>query len=290
MLRSRIPFALFLLTGLFLGACEANDPEATFESAENNAQAENEFAQIFKFMDEQGRDYENGGSDKTARTSQLLTNCASKTVTPDPNDSSQFTVTIDFGDSCLCKDGVYRSGQIIGDFQGGYRQEGSTLEIALQNYQYNFQYSVEGTKTVVNEGNDSTGNYIYRTTVSGATITNDSTGNTITWNGNYLTERTQGDSTLNPLDDVYRTTGSASGVNVSGDDFTAEITEPLVRRMSCLAAGIGSRTKHYVQGVVTLDSGGNTLTLDYDPEGSANCDRLASIQFNDREPRNFTLR
>lgn len=267
--------AALCLTFVFTAAGCSDNPvdEATesVQSAEDNAVAEGEFADVFEYVD--GEAVNSGVFGKSVIGSDLLPQCAVVTV-----DSLTRTMTIDFGsENCLCKDGLYRRGKIVAQFTGQYRQVGSATTVTLEDY-YVQDKHVTGTKTISRTGEAS-----WTVTVENASITG-TDGYSASWSSVRSLTRTEGNGTPTPWDDVYEYTGSASGTNTNGVGYTATITEPLVKKVDvgCL--------KTFVDGTLTItNDDGGTMTLDYDPIGGAPCDKTAQVTINGKT-RTITLR
>jgi hypothetical protein len=74
--------------------------------------------------------------------------CADITVTP--NDSTYpKTITIDFGNGCLGRDGKFRSGAILIHLTAPLRRPGSVVTVTFRNYYVN-RIHLEGTKIISN--------------------------------------------------------------------------------------------------------------------------------------------
>ena len=83
-----------------------------------------------------------------AELRSAIGDCATITVTP--NDSTYpKTIVIDFGDSCVGRDGKLRSGAIILHLTGPIRRPGSVLTITFRNFYLN-RVHLEGTKIISN--------------------------------------------------------------------------------------------------------------------------------------------
>lgn len=94
-------------------------------------------------------------------------------------------------------------------------------------------------------------------------------GGTITYQATYNTAMVEGESTMDYKDNVFATTGSASGTTPAGQAFTALVTTPLISNMKC---------NNFVKGVVELTPAGEPKrTLNY---GEGDCDNKASITVN----------
>jgi hypothetical protein len=245
-------------------------PSDNIQSAEDNAVVESEFASVFEMVDDDAT--ENPTFGKTTVVAALTPDCLTRTV-----ETALRTITFDFGDTnCLCKDGMYRRGKVLAQFTGKYREIGSTVVITLQNYFVNGM-QVNGTKTIERDGAAK-----FTVTVTGASMVTEE--GTISWSAQRTVERIAGNGTLTPWDDVYAYTGSASGTNRQGKNFTVTIDEPLKKKieLGCLS--------NFVAGKLSIAvTGGATMTLDYDPIGGEPCDKIAQVTING-ESRNIVLR
>ena len=247
------------------------------DSAQDQALLENEFSAIFDQVDEISREDDDIGG--RIEASELLPTCASGNY-----DASTQTLTIDFGAAgCLCMDGRIRRGKVVAVFDGKYRTKGAVTTVSLDSYSVD-GLSVEGTNTITNLGN-AAGHFAYSYEVRGAKVMLED-GATVTWMTDATVERIEGDGTLTIWDDVYLATGSSTGVNRRGINFTANTQTPLKKRIEvgCL--------RNFVSGVLEIrdEDNGNKMTLDYDPEGGESCDKKATVQFNDGNEFEILLR
>ncbi len=246
---------------------------ALMESANDQAAIEGEFNTIYETADDVMRE-DNSFKSRPERLSE----CADII-----KDTVNKILTIDFGDTnCLCKDGLYRRGRIVIHHEGKYRTEGAVLTITLEDYYVNNNH-VQGTKTITNLGNRS-GNFKYSFSVTGASI-EFTDGSVRSWSKTATIERVAGEGTLTPWDDEFIVTGSSSGTNRKGIDFTATTTTPLKKKITLGCA------RNFVSGVVTItNSNGNTLVLDYDPYNNEACDKVATVSINGGDAKFITLR
>ncbi|TND09332.1 MAG: hypothetical protein FD123_1419 [Bacteroidetes bacterium] len=252
-----------------LTSCKKEDEDTDTSGASDNALAESTYQDAANIADEAGTgalsnyriDPENGG---------LLTTCA--TITRDSaNSADADTITVDFGSvNCYCNDGRNRRGKILIVYNGTYRDSGSTWTITFDNYFVN-DNQVMGSKTVTNNGHNSAGHLVYSINVNG-TILLANNGGTITWTSQRQREWTAGESTPVWYDDTYSITGSASGTGASGNTFTANITNPLIRNMA-----FGCR-RHFVQGTFEFTPSNKPMrTVDF---GNGACDDIATVTIN----------
>jgi hypothetical protein len=250
---------LLMLSTLSTG-CKQDpaSPSDNIQSAEDNAVVENEFASVFEMVDDDAT--ENPTFGKAAVVAALTPDCLNRTV-----DTALRTITFDFGDTnCLCRDGNYRHGKVTAQFTGGYGEIGSTVVITLHDYFVNGM-EVNGTKRI-----ERTGVAKFNVTVTGASVVTEE--GTISWAAERTVERIAGAGTLTPWDDIYEYTGSASGTNRQGKNFTVTIDQPLKKKiqLGCLS--------NFVAGQLSIAvTGGATMTLDYDPIGGEPCDKIAQV-------------
>jgi hypothetical protein len=199
----------------------------------------------------------------TARIEDVLGGCT--TITIDTLSATR-KITIDFGATdCTGPDLRKRRGKIIATWVGtSYRAAGTVITISFDNYYVN-NNQIMGTHKTTNTGLNTAGNLVYKIEVDG--VIKKENGGTITWKSTRFREWTAGVSTpFNPLDDAYSITGSANGTTAAGAGYTINITQPLVRKMSCYWFESGK--------IELTPTGGTTWTLDY---GTTGCDAKASV-------------
>ena len=179
------------------------------------------------------------------------------------------TLVIDWGTTnCDCNDGKTRRGKIITTWTGNsYYNQGTIIKHTPVDYYVN-DNKIEGTKTVENMGNNSSGQPYYNVNINGvATL---SSGEIVTYTSTRVRTFTAGYTSQAWFwDDEYDITGSASAVVVNGDSYSATITSPLHFKVGC---------PYITQG--TLDftpTGKPTRTIDY---GSGSCDATFTITVN----------
>jgi hypothetical protein len=236
--------------------------DSDIDAVENNALAESDYNDVTTMVD---LAVTNGNS-MTFRTEDQssLLDASCVTVTLDTV-SSPRTVTIDFGSAnCLCLDGRNRRGKILASYTGKYKEAGTVINITFDNYFVN-DNQVKGTKKVTNMGNNNAGHLVYKVEVTGQIIKSLNRG-TISWTSTREREWLAGANTLNPLDDVYSITGTASGINANETAYTIAITQALVRKMNCRWFESGK--------VEVTPAGKQTRTLDY---GATGCDANAKV-------------
>lgn len=204
---------------------------------------------------------------------EVLSTCA--TVTHDTI-SNPKVLTIDFGSSnCLCADGRNRRGKIIVTYTGRYFEIGAIKTMNFDNF-YRNDNKLEGTRTITNNGLDAQGRMNWTINAQNMKITK-SNGKVHTWNSVRTRTLLAGNDTKTWTDDVYEITGSATGVNANGINYTANITKPLHRAMNCRWIDSGT--------IEITPEGRAVRTVDF---GSGNCDDQATVSVR-KKTRNITL-
>jgi hypothetical protein len=201
------------------------------------------------------------------------------TVTVDHPDTTTFpkVITIDFGDGCSLifnDDTITRKGQIIVTITDRWFVPGASHSITFNNFSIN-DVKIEGTRTITNLGlNDQ--NHLEMSIVleNGKVTFNDTAW--VTRNANHLREWIRH---MDPMNDTILITGWASGINILGEEYTREITEPLV-----LVHCLNYRWRWViVDGLITItNSVRGITTLDY---GDGSCDSALMINKNGRHHR-----
>ncbi|MBM2815951.1 MAG: hypothetical protein HW421_2713 [Ignavibacteria bacterium] len=268
---SALVFSLMLI----FTACKKNvtsPVEDSIKSSEDNAIVDGEFSSVFSFVDAQSET--TLGSETLKKGDSPLTPTSKSIILPSGAvvswDSASKTLIIDFGSTnILCNDGLLRRGKIIAVFSGKFKQVNFGVNVSLDNY-YVQDMKVTGTKTMTYLGN-----YTINIVVQNASVTTP-TG-VISWSANRTVKKTAGyDSPLIILDDQYLISGNASGKNREGVNFSVVIDQnnPLKKKLSCVK-------KDFVSGIITIQNDkGNSLTVNYDPLGTEECNKLARVTVN----------
>lgn len=176
------------------------------------------------------------------------------------------TVTIDFGNGCLGRDGKLRKGKIVSIYTAPMRVPGSKVSTTFVGY-YVDSFQVEGTHITENT---STSNLKgWKVTVIDGKITNTNNNRWRSWNSLKQFTQVEGNGTPNfPLDDVLKVTGGARGANSAGHTWSSTIIDPLIKKFTC---------RWIVKGTVKIVRNSREALLDY---GNGNCDNQATITIN----------
>ena len=273
-----------LVAILFIFAsCEKSKLNRATTSSEDNELAENMFNDVFKVVEETAQEEDLEGEGKTERMERSFGSCATVTIDPPlPDQTFPKTITIDFGTSgCTGDDGRVRTGKIVAVMSGLYREEGTVIDVTPDNYTVN-GYSVNGSKTITNNGRNGSGNLSYSVNVSNAKIISPD-GDEVSWNSTRTREWIEGEETnfwtdglSGILDDVYLITGNASGTNRDGRAFTVTITKALRAQLDC---------RWITSGTIELEPDKlKKRTIDF---GNGGCDNEATVEISDKS---YTIR
>jgi hypothetical protein len=263
----------------------AADSTAVSISAENEAEADNIFDGVFDNVigvNEEcgigtgigvfGKKFINGKEDSTSGK------CFTVTISPNIKDSFPKTVTIDFGAGCQGPDGHIRKGKIVTVYTGPLSIPGKKSSTTFVDF-FIDGVQVKGTFYVQNS---STSNQRSFTTelVGGKLIYSTTHYTEYAFNKTVL--QTEGNGSPNyPLDDVYKITGKSRATliyNNTNNKWTAEISEPIIKKYTCKWIG---------KGIVTVTYNGLVVTkLNY---GNGDCDNKATLTINGQTV-NITLK
>lgn len=180
------------------------------------------------------------------------------------------TVTLDYGTGCTGFNENTRAGKIVTVVTGPRLTAGSKRTVTLENYYFN-DIKVEGTKVFENKGLNQDNNMVVSVTLTGGKVTFPD-GKTIERTVNHEREWIAGLQTRNVFDDECLITGTASGKNRRGVEYTNTIISPLHWTRAC---------KFITEGVVEISITGQDkpATLDY---GNGDCDAKAIVTRGDQ--------
>jgi hypothetical protein len=205
-------------------------------------------------------------SEESVLKSASLTSCW--TVTVDKNANGAFyprVWTVDYlGGTCTLFSGYTKKGKIHVSLTDFWKNVGSLRTVTFEDYYFN-DAKLEGVKTILNTGLNERGNLTFTKKVSDASLTYPD-GTSISWECEKFSELTAGGSTFVFADDVWSVTGTVTGVNLDGKNYTLTISSPLIYKTGCF---------YPVSGIVKIETvGGDLQTIDY---GTGACDNLATL-------------
>jgi len=192
--------------------------------------------------------------------------CATITVTPNDGTYPK-TITIDFGDGCVCADGKFRKGAIILHLTGPIRRSGSVLTITFRNFYLNRAH-IEGTKIVSNLSEN--GNIKFTVQVVDGKVTFPN-GRGWEYNGLKFVAQIEGGSTRIVRDDVYKIEGRSKTEFNNGFTVTLNTETPLIKKVVC---------PWISNGVLKIKINDRVLFLDYSAPNNGDCDNKALLTWN----------
>lgn len=190
------------------------------------------------------------------------------TVTVVPNIPGVFpkTVTIDFGNGCLGRDGKFRKGKIVSIYTNRMVVPGAKVSTTFIGYHVD-SFHIQGTH--ITENTSTSNMQGWKNVVINGKITNTNNNRWRLWNSTKNVLQIAGNGTPHfPMDDIYKITGNARGSNSAGHTWASVIIEPLIKKFNC---------RWIVKGTVRLLRDGRPALLDY---GNGECDNLAIIYIN----------
>lgn len=190
------------------------------------------------------------------------------TITVSPNDSTYpKTITIDFGDGCVCADGKFRKGAIILHLTAPIRRSGAVLTITFRNFYLNRAH-IQGTKIISNLSEN--GNIKFTVQVVGGRVTFPN-GRGYGYNGLKYVKQVEGGSTAIVRDDVYTIEGRSKTEFNNGVTITLDTETPLVKKVVC---------PWISKGLLKIRINDRVLFLDYGAPDNGECDNKALLTWN----------
>lgn len=189
--------------------------------------------------------------------------CAEIAITP--NDSTYpKTITIDFGNGCLGRDGKFRSGAIIVHLTAPLRRPGSVVTVTFRNYYVN-RVHLEGSKIISNLSDPPV--HKWRVEVVGGKVTFP-IGRGYSYQSIKTKTQIEGMDTRIILDDAYEITGRSQTEFNSGLTITLNTETPLVKKVVC---------PWISDGKLKIKINDRILYLDYGFPAGGECDNKALL-------------
>ncbi|HJS55861.1 MAG TPA: hypothetical protein VJ765_15010 [Chitinophagaceae bacterium] len=192
--------------------------------------------------------------------------CVNITVTP--NDSTYpKTITIDFGNGCLGRDGKFRSGAIVIHLTAPLRRPGSVVTITFRNYYVN-RVHLEGSKVISNLSDPPM--HKWSVQVVGGKVTFP-TGRGYSYQSMKVKTQVAGMDTRLVRDDVYEITGRSQTEFKNGTTITLNTETALVKKIAC---------PWISDGKLKIKINDRVLYLDYGFPSNGDCDNKALLTWN----------
>jgi hypothetical protein len=243
--------------------------QSSINLADDDAVTEVVYEDVFSTADNATIILDEMGKSLDAKSETVLSDsCPTITITRPTANPWPKIVTVDYGTSCAGMNDNVRSGKIIIEVTGPRLQQGSKRTLTFVNYFFN-GIKVEGTKVLENMGYNNNQNLVISVKLTEGKLTLPD-GKTIERSVDHQREWTAGLLTKNIWDDECLITGSATGKNIDGLNYTNTITTALHWTRAC---------RFIVSGVVSIQkSEMEPVQLDY---GSGDCDAKAVVTRGD---------
>lgn len=263
-------FVTLCFGGIFLfTSCDKEDNESTEEvnfTSDDSARAakmDNVAEGTFNIMEQAFVEIETGG--RGVNQLSLFSDCTEITVSIQGN---SILVLVDFGDSCTLNNGNVVSGSILLDY-GPLVSGTYTVNYLYNDFTFN-DNGVSGGGEFLYEIANQNGNP-QSTLNESITVSFPNTTVTGTRNGLRISEWVEGVGSGTWLDNVYYVTGNWQTEFTNGFERTGEVTDVLVRKLSC---------RFLVSGVLQVTQDGVTAAIDF---GDGECDNQAVFIYNGQE-------
>lgn len=156
--------------------------------------------------------------------------------------SSPHTIDIDFGTGCTDENGDFRSGQVHVEYNSEIiRNNGTYMDVTFTHY-VDVDREYHGTLGIHNLGPNGGGNPVVELTAN-LTKYDMVTSETLTANVLFSHEWVTGSATDDNDDDSYLVTGTVTGDDGIGNNFTINVTDPMMVSYAptCLPVFISGR-------------------------------------------------
>ncbi|MBK8493765.1 MAG: hypothetical protein IPL50_01305 [Chitinophagaceae bacterium] len=255
---------------------ETTEQAVTQEATVQETEAEAQFDDVFNITASMNRSEVGEDLGVSANVSGLFelgsttttntTPCFTITVVPNIPHVFPKTVTIDFGNGCLGRDGKFRKGKIVSIYTNPMVVPGAKVSTTFIHYQVD-SLKIEGTHITENTSTSNMQGWMVK--VIEGKITNVTTNRWILWNSTKNVLQVAGNGTPHfPLDDIYKITGNARSINSGGHTWTALVIDPLIKKFTC---------RWIVQGSIKFVRNGREALLVF---GDGRCDNQAILYIN----------
>lgn len=263
-----LTFAALIVVGLLSCRGNRSDWDGELFTTVDHMFVESEFASIVNLIDYQAR------SDSTllgAIPTTLGFYCAGAGLTVSNVSSGRATLTMDFASGTNCLDGRTRSGILIADFNGEWKNPGSVVTIRPNSYSvegFAFAFNLTMTMNVRNDA----GQLNWTSVVPDAELINPAAGSRINWESTRTTTWVEGETTPDLSDNLYELTSVSSGTARNTLSFSAATVTPLQVEIDCPTPTAGTLT--------ISPFGLETRTIDL---GEGACDNVAVLRIDNFE-------
>lgn len=259
---------LFLVIGMIAVACNDSELDLVTDESEQVAVSEAEIDAVYEDVDDissvsiQFSAANDGG--KIAEDPADDRFC--ENVFSFEGDKHSGTITLDFGDGCIDRNGNVRKGKIIIEYMGGKLVPGSKIVTTLVEYSIN-NIEIKGVRTLENISESLEDYPTYHITlVGGEVIWPDGTNAT-----REVDKVRVWVNANNPLNDEHHVTGTANGKTRRGVNYDMVITDTLVYKRACR---LSRRGRLPVAGTKVITTDNKIITVNF---GDGECDKRVEI-------------
>lgn len=189
--------------------------------------------------------------------------CSTAIIT---TDAQAKKIIVDFGAGCTSSNGVERKGKILLAYTGNLLFPGATVITTFEGYEVN-GLKLEGIRTLVNTAI----NLATSTITLGMKIQEGK----VTWPDNkfvtFISDQVRSIQ-LGAQSYEIKVTGTASGINREGLEYSSLTTTPLVITQTCVQSGVYIPTT----GILQFSNEGMQISIDY---GSGTCDKIVTLTY-----------
>ncbi|MBI1305978.1 MAG: hypothetical protein GC181_05130 [Bacteroidetes bacterium] len=275
---------LLLSLVLFASGCKDRPDELqdTIYSAEDNAQAETHFFSAFDVI------YDVVSTDGKLMKAESTLLPSGATVTYEDttfSDGDGISLIVDFGElgdkvpkGILCQDGRYRAGKIHITAETKFIDPKFKVDVRIDLADNYFtgngseMFQLIGKTTITRSGLTA-----IKVDMTDATLL---TGDfSLTWESHRIIELVS-DNGPGIWGDIYQVTGEAKGKNRFGEEYSVEITEPLIKKLELGCA------LTFVKGELTVTStqdSDHIIKINYNPYDDEACDLFAEADIRGRK-------
>lgn len=246
---------------------------ADVTQATNYAASDNVYDEVDGSVESQLTQLESTGYQTYSTKSAGTQDYSCLVVTVDHPDSTTFpkTITLDYGDGCskiFNNDTITKKGKIIIKLTDHMFVPGAQRIVTFDNFYIN-DIQVEGTRTITYKGMNADSLLEYDITLAGGKLIFNDTLQ-YTRESNLVREWYRAE---NPMNDTVFLSGSITGTNLQGENYSREITSKLIL-IHCYDF---ARRWTIVGGTVLCTVGTNQTTIDY---GNGSCETTSYVERN----------
>lgn len=246
------------------------DLQETIDSGEDDAYVQTAVASAFDVVEDLGTT--DARLMKTGNS--ILPGAANVVFLDSVMDANGVEYFVDFGPlpGLLCNDGKWRAGKINVKLNKKYSEIGA-VGVAEMTETEPFYAGTETVKTQLSGKLTASRLALNSINLLAENIKATYQSRTIEAAGNYTIIRTVGMADPGALGDEYELTGSGSGVNRNGKNYTVTVAETLVKKIQDGCADT------FVNGIIEIknEDAKKPLKIDFDPDNDQACDNKVKI-------------